>query len=835
LDITTRQLEKNPQIARIKKLLFCACYGRWSKDAEDMSEKELQQCLQMLYDLNSSLVEFKHSLYQVVVRLNHSSEYYAVANSICEFMEPTYNVAVEAVTETISPLVLPEPIASIPDLRPRSIHFKVQAPSGQQARVVCEIYLEGRKQAQTTVSLPLQVARDYATWQTAYRKLNTLPRLALAGKGVDIASEQIDECLESTAVLVSKLQNWCQDCQLIQEQIERLVPTASPLTVLVSSELPSLLKLPWNICLQALLTAYPQAETVIQLAPTPQSRTVQVAMVLASGAGIDVEKSQSYLEALPNTHCQILIESSPEEVLVAISQAGSVVAISSLLSSYSSRDRVLVNAEDSVSISELQKALRRSVERGLKLLVWNGGDGLEMATLLAETGVPYILVIREPLPDRVVNELLKLTLKLMADGKSLPLAVRAARERLQEIERVFPAASWLPLLCQTKTSAQDLQWADLGTMPPLESITVQSLLASSQPPEVAEDEDPTNSPSSPIESSGFMDSGALDSSVIEALVLDPIESMPHDSANVPLNIDSNVAASNLCLTGYHSEVYSLAISADRKLIFSGHGDVDSKDNNVKVWSLDSGELLQDLVGHRDAVQSLVAMPSPQQFWSAGADGQLLTWDVATGRVTPLGTAIEGGVGALLAIGDGRYAISGSGNGTIHLWNIEQGQLLRSFSNGSGINGLAVDRSEQLLASASGEDVIIWDLARGHQLHQLHGHSGLVKAVAITPSGDLVVSAGTDRTIRVWGTATGDLLQVLMGHNQSVNCLALTPDGRSIISGSDDQTVKVWRLVDGSLSNHIFGHNSPVRALAIDKAGEILVTGSYGEIRIWEID
>jgi WD40 repeat protein len=610
-----------------------------------------------------------------------------------------------------------------------------------------------------------------------------------------------------------------------------LIPTTSPLTVLVSSELPSLLKLPWNICLQALLTAYPQAETVIQLAPPPAARIVQIAMVLASGAGIDVEKSQSYLEALPNTHCQVLIESSPQEALAAISQTGSVVAISSPVSSYVNRDRVLVNAEDSVSVAELQKALRRSVERGLKLLVWNGGDGLEMATLLAETGVPYILVMREPLPDRVVNELLKLTLKLMSDGQSLPLAVRAARERLLEIERVFPAASWLPMLCQTKTPAQDLQWADLGALPPLESITVQSLLASSQPPEVAVD--PTNPPSSPIESSGFMDSGALDSSLVEALVLDPIESMLN--GNTPVNIDYNVTALDICLTGYHSEVYSLAISADRKLIFSGHGDVEGKDHNVKVWSIDSGERLQELVGHRAAVQALVAMPSPKQFWSAGADGQLLTWDVATGRVTPVQTAIEGGVGALLAIGDSRYAISGSGNGTIHVWNIEQRQLLRSFSNGSGVNGLAVDRSEQLLASAGDEDVIIWDLARGQQLHQLRGHSGLVKAVAITPNGDLVVSAGADHTIRIWDVATGDLIHVLAGHNQSVNCLALTPDGRSIISGSDDQTVKIWRLVDGSLSNHIFGHNSPVRALAIDKTGEILVTGSYGEIRIWDID
>jgi WD domain, G-beta repeat len=815
LDIITRQLEADSQIARIKKLLFCACYGRWSKDAEAMSGKELQQCLQMLCDLHPSLVEFKHALYQVVIRLNHSSDYYRVANSICEAVEPMY-IAMEPVLAPDRPMAVPEATADMTDLRPRSIQFKIQAPSLQQARVVCEISLEGRKQAQTTVSLPLQIVRAYATWQAAYRRLNTSPRLALAGKGIDLSPEQISECLASTEVLVAKLQNWCQDCQLIQEQIQRLVPAAAPLTVLVSSDLPSLLKLPWNICLQSLLTAYPQTEIVIQLATTPPARTVQVAVILASGAGVDRAKSQSYLAALPNTHCQMAIESSVEQVLAEISQAGSVVAISSHISGYASRERVLINANDSIPMADLQTALRRAVEHGLKLLVWNGGDGLEMAMLLAATGVPYILVTREPLPDRVVNELLKLTLKLMAEGKSLPLAVRAARERLQEIERVFPAASWLPLLCQTGNPTKELQWADLGALPPVEPR-----------------QNPSLGRGMAWDSSSSL-SGA-ESSMLQLPEPELIQPTPPSSIAIPPNIDYDTLSLDRCLTGYHSEVHSLAISADRKLIFSGHGDIGCKDNNVKVWLLDSGELLQDLVGHRDAVRALVALPIPQQLWSAGSDGQLLTWDIRTGRVTPLSTAIEGGVGALLAIGGGRYALSGSGNGTIQLWDAEQGQLLRSWSTDGGINGLAVDRLEQLLVSASDEDLSLWDLARGRRLHQLRGHGGSVKAVAITPAGDQVISAGTDRTIRVWDVATGDLLQVLVGHDRPINCLALTPDGRSIISGSDDKTVKIWRLADGILINSLFGHNTPVLALATDKAGRILVTGGYGEIRIWEID
>jgi hypothetical protein len=851
LDKITRQLEKSSQITRIKKLLFCACYGRWSKDAEAMSNKELQQCLQMLWDLHPTLVEFKHALYQVVIRLNHSSEYYTVANAICDRVEQLYGETAAAMADSIG-LSFPEEIATAKtlempesnnvtgsdaneDRRTRSIHFKIQAPSLQQARVVCEISLEGRKQAQTTVSLPLQIIRNYASWQNAYRRLNGVPQLALAGQRQEPAPAQINECLNATDELVAKLHSWCQDCQLIQEQVQRLVPATAPLKVLVSSDLPALLKLPWNIYLQFLLESYPQAETVIQLTPPLQARQVQITVVLASAAGVDGDKSQAYLAALPETHGQVLLESSPQKVLAAIGQTGSVVAISSYISGYGSRERVLVNANDSLPIADLQQALRRSVERGLKLLVWNGGDGLEMAALLAETGVPYILVTREPLPDRVVNELLKLTMRLMAEGKSLPLAVQAARARLQEVERVFPAASWLPLLCQTGQPGQDLQWADLGALPPVAPLAQSVLPVHSLEP-VADY--PSHRLSAATVSADLIDSGSGElTATLPELPISPQaqQIQPPSSIEIPPNIDYDTMSLDRCLTGYYSEVHALAISSDGKLIFSGHGDLGCKDNNVKVWLLSSGELLQELVGHRDAVRALVTQANPHQFWSAGADGQLLSWNVTNSRVTPLGAPIAGGVGALISIGNGRYGVSGSGQGTIQLWDIEKTRLLRSWSTDSAIRALAVDRSEQLLVSAGESELVLWNLPRGQRLHQLHGHSGAVQAVAISAAGDLVISAGVDRTIRIWDVATGDLLQVLVGHDRQINCLALTPDGRSIITGSDDKTVKVWRMTDGSLVNSLFGHNSPVLALAIDQAGKILVTGGYGEIRIWEIE
>jgi CHASE2 domain-containing sensor protein len=59
-----------------------------------------------------------------------------------------------------------------------------------------------------------------------------------------------------------------------------------------------------------------------------------------------------------------------------------------------------------------------------------------------------MIVMREPVPDKVAQEFLNYFLNAFANGNSLYLAQRQARERLQGLEQEFPCASWLPVICQ---------------------------------------------------------------------------------------------------------------------------------------------------------------------------------------------------------------------------------------------------------------------------------------------------------------------------------------------------------------------------------------------------
>jgi len=145
--------------------------------------------------------------------------------------------------------------------------------------------------------------------------------------------------------------------------------------------------------------------------------------------------------------------------------------------------------------------------------------------------------------------------------------------------------------------------------------------------------------------------------------------------------------------------------------------------------------------------------------------------------------------------DSRFAISGSEDTTLKVWDLETGAEVRTLEGHSEtVRCVAVTFDSRYAISGSNDDTPkVWNLDTGEEMKTLEGHTKSVTSVTVTPDSRFAISGSLDKTLKVWDLETEDCIGTLEGHTDFVSEVAMTPDGQLAISGSADSTVRVWDL------------------------------------------
>jgi WD40 repeat protein len=158
-----------------------------------------------------------------------------------------------------------------------------------------------------------------------------------------------------------------------------------------------------------------------------------------------------------------------------------------------------------------------------------------------------------------------------------------------------------------------------------------------------------------------------------------------------------------------------------------------------------------------------------------------------------------------------------------------------------ILALALSPDGKKLASAGTDRLLrVWDLPSGKLEYTVENHADWVFGLAFAPDGKHLVTASRDKTAKVWDLSAKESMLTFPDHQNTVYSVAMTPDGAIGISAGEDNQIRQWQATDknkqiGKQTKVLGTHNKAVfrMAMAGDAKNPVLATCSAdGTVKLW---
>ena len=281
-------------------------------------------------------------------------------------------------------------------------------------------------------------------------------------------------CRLSADRLAAAVNEWLDRAPLSRMlQTDLLAEREAEYRVIIGTDNPLVRQIPW--LLWRGWQQFPQLEISLGAVYTQRhdriyQQQVRILVILGDSEGIDIEADRQILDRHRREGAAIDFLPQPTidelRTQLADDRGWDIIFFSGHSSSEGhDRGRIYLDRTHSLTMAQLRSELIMAIDKGLQLAIFNSCDGLGIAAELEDLHIPQVIVMRQPVPDRVAQVFLKDFLAEFTAGKSLYRSVSIARQRLTQLEADFPCASWLPVIVQNRLEVPPT-WQSLGSIPP---------------------------------------------------------------------------------------------------------------------------------------------------------------------------------------------------------------------------------------------------------------------------------------------------------------------------------------------------------------------------------
>jgi WD40 repeat protein len=287
---------------------------------------------------------------------------------------------------------------------------------------------------------------------------------------------------------------------------------------------------------------------------------------------------------------------------------------------------------------------------------------------------------------------------------------------------------------------------------------------------------------------------------------------------------------------------SIAFSSDSQMVaFSGI------DKVVRIWNIKDNSL-REFKGHTALVFSVSISPNKKILASTSiklgnSPGEVKLWNIENGQLIKTFPAYDGSAFVVTFSPDGKIIATGGWDnppwqGKIKLWDI-QGNLRQTFPVKTGVlRSLQFSHDGQKIICTGDSNIIfLLNAASGEILTEIENPvtRGLwVMGAKLSPDDQVIASIGSDESVKLWNI-DGNLIKELHRHNDMIYGLDFSPDGKTLATSSADKTVKLHKLENDFLKSTEQQQNSFHYGITFSPKGDVFASSSLNpSIQEWVV-